>query len=204
LSVVCIVKDEEENLEEFVSYYAVLGVDHFFIYDNGSQTPVASTLSRYLDMCTVIDYPKSPGQLQAYQQFIDKHSHLTEWAAFVDIDEFILPKRHATLKEFLQDYKDVDAIGIHWVLFGDSGHAERPDGLVIDNYLKCKRGQHPCIKTVARARKLKSCKSPHYFILRRGSRSVDAKRRGDRRAVQRGEPHDRHHSDQSLLDEIPR
>lgn len=60
LSVVCIVKDEADYLEEFVSYYAVLGVDHFFIYDNGSKTPVGSTLSRYLDLCTVIDYPKSP------------------------------------------------------------------------------------------------------------------------------------------------
>ena len=42
-------------------------------------------------------------------------------AAFFDIDEFIYIKNNKSVPEFLNDYKDVDALYINWRLFGDSG-----------------------------------------------------------------------------------
>lgn len=43
LCVVCIVKDEERYIKEFVDYYQSLGAD-LLIYDNDSKTPVDSLL----------------------------------------------------------------------------------------------------------------------------------------------------------------
>jgi Glycosyl transferase family 2 len=176
LSVVCIVKNENAYLEEFVSYYAVLGVEHFFIYDNGSEVPPSAALRNCADICTIIPFPGQGRQLRAYQHFIDEYSHLTTWAAIVDVDEFIVPKSHDTLTEFLWDRRNIDAIAINWVIFGDSGHVTPPEGLVIDNYVRRAPVQNATCKTIARARKLRRPGSdPHHFILKEGARYVDPK-----------------------------
>jgi glycosyl transferase family 92 len=113
--------------------------------------------------------------LPAYQHFIDNYSHRTEWAAIIDVDEFILLKKHPTLKEFLEDYGDVDAVAVNLVFFGDSGHFRKPDGLVMDSFLRCGK-QDELVKTIARAKKLhKVTNNSNCFILRRGSRYVDVK-----------------------------
>ena len=45
LSLGCIIKDED-YLEEFLLYYRVLGVEHFFIYDNNSTIPISKRLEK--------------------------------------------------------------------------------------------------------------------------------------------------------------
>ena len=44
LALCCIVKDEDEYLQEWIKYHLKIGVQHFFIYDNESKTPVSDTL----------------------------------------------------------------------------------------------------------------------------------------------------------------
>ena len=39
LSLTAIIKDED-YLEEFIIYYMILGVEHFFLYDNESTIPL--------------------------------------------------------------------------------------------------------------------------------------------------------------------
>ena len=40
LALCCIVKDENMFLKEWLAYHALLGVEHFYIYDNMSAVPV--------------------------------------------------------------------------------------------------------------------------------------------------------------------
>jgi hypothetical protein len=55
-----------------------------------------------------------------------------------------------------QGYEDYSALGVHWLLFGSSGHKTRPDhGGVLRNYYKrlpLMHGQHTLIKTIANTR----------------------------------------------------
>ena len=47
LSLLAPLKDEESYLIEFVNYYLIQGVDHFYFYDNESRIPLVEVLRDY-------------------------------------------------------------------------------------------------------------------------------------------------------------
>lgn len=177
LSLVAPLRDEESYLIEFVNYYLIHGVDHFYFYDNESTVPVVNVVRAYRDKCTVLQAPGDAVQSRAYAHFGKHFGHETRWAAFFDVDEFILPHKHGSFREFLLDYEDCDGIGINWVVFGDGHHKTRPAGGVIENYLYREAKQSACIKSVVRSEKLVGfLDNPHFASLADGSRYVDAHR----------------------------
>jgi hypothetical protein len=114
-------------------------------------------------------------QSRAYAHFREHFRHETTWVAVFDADEFVLPHRHDSLREFLRDYDHCDGIGINWVMFGDGHHKTPPPGSVIANYLYREAKQHSCIKSVIRSEKLVGFfHNPHYATLEEGSVYVDA------------------------------
>ncbi|HZP88162.1 MAG TPA: glycosyltransferase family 2 protein, partial [Burkholderiales bacterium] len=175
LSLLAPVRDEERYLVEFVNYYLIHGVDHFYFYDNESTVPVADVLNAYRDKCTILYARGEAVQGRAYAHFCRRFRQETKWVAVFDVDEFVLPHRHATLRDFLIDHDDCDGIGINWVMFGDGHHKVPPAGNVIENYLYREAKQHPCIKSVIKADKLVGFfDNPHVATLTDGSRYVDA------------------------------
>jgi hypothetical protein len=177
LSLVAPLKDEESYLSEFIEYYLIHGVDHFYFYDNESAVPVAEAVRAYRDQCTVLMAPGDAVQGRAYAHFCKHFRHETRWAAMFDIDEFVLPHRHGSFREFLMDYDDCDGIGINWVMFGDGHHKTRPAGGVIENFLYREAKQSPWIKSVVKSEKLVGFPdNPHFATLVDGSMYVDAHR----------------------------
>ena len=71
LSLICILKNER-YLEEFIMYYRLLGVEHFYIYDNESDLPISKRLTNqyYTRMCTIIDFPGKIQQMNAYNHYL--------------------------------------------------------------------------------------------------------------------------------------
>ena len=178
LSLLAPLKDEEDYLIEFVTYYAIQGVDHFYFYDNDSRIPVGDVLGPYRDRCTVLRAPGEAVQSRAYAHFCKHFRHETTWVAVFDVDEFVLPHAHDSLRQFLEDYDDCDGIGINWVLFGDGHHKTRPAGGVIENYLYREAKQSGCIKSVVKTEKLLGFPdNPHFAALVPGSTYVDAHRK---------------------------
>jgi hypothetical protein len=174
LSLLTPVRDEESYLIEFINYYLIQGVDHFYFYDNDSKIPVADVILEYRDKCSVMRAPGDAVQARAYEHFCKHFKQETRWVAVFDIDEFVLPHKHSSFREFLLDYDYCDGIGINWVMFGDGHHKTSPDGGVIANYLYRQAGQHPCIKSVIKGMKLVGFfDNPHLATLREGSLYVD-------------------------------
>lgn len=93
LSLCAIIKDESK-LEEFIIYNWILGVEHFYIYDNGSSHPIRDRLYNYLfkQICTIIDFPGFSQQMNAYNHCLHNFGKETIWMANIDADEFICPK----------------------------------------------------------------------------------------------------------------
>ncbi len=175
LSLLAPLKDEESYLIEFVNYYLIHGVDHFYFYDNESNIPVVDVIGGYREECTVLRAPGDAVQSRAYAHFCKHFKHETEWVAIFDVDEFVLPHKHGSFREFLVDYDDCDGIGINWVLFGDGHHKTRPAGSVIENYLYREAKQSPFIKSVVKSEKLVGFfDNPHFATLLDGSLYVDA------------------------------
>ena len=178
LSLVCIIKDER-YLEEFIMYHNTLGVEHFYIYDNDSEIKISKRLNNeyFNNLCTIIDFPGKIQQLTSYNNFLIYHGNETKWAIIIDGDEFILPKNHFSLRNFLKEYDDYHAIGLNWIMFGSSFHDKKQEGFIINNYRYCENKQNKHIKTICKPEFVSKIDNPHYVILKDPSKYVDPHKR---------------------------
>ena len=176
LSLCCIIKDES-NLEEFIIYYTLLGVQHFYIYDNESSFPIKERLNNffYKHYCTIIDYPGKCKQIEAYNDCVKNYGKNTEWLIIVDGDEYILPKVDDTLVNFLKKREYAQAIAINWVFFGTSFHNVKQCGFLVDNYRHCSSCQNDHIKTIVKTKYFKYMENPHYVFVEDQNKIVDSK-----------------------------
>src|SRR6185437_11020500 len=109
-----ILKDEDPFVEEWVAYHRLLGVDHFYLYDNDPRQPLSEILALHRDYVTVRDWlidhadPRYPGrnkQLKAYIHCLEHDAANYEWVTFLDCDEFIVLEEHLDLKAFLNEFE---------------------------------------------------------------------------------------------------
>jgi O-antigen biosynthesis protein len=140
IAICAIFRDEAPYLLEWLAFHDMIGVDQFYLYDNGSSDGGGDLIrrSRLARNVTLIDWPERPGQLSAYSDFRVNHARPFTWAAFIDIDEFIMPLAGCSIRDILvrTAYQPYAAILLQWLVFGPSGQHRRPDGLVIENYTR--------------------------------------------------------------------
>jgi Glycosyltransferase family 92 len=167
LSILAPVRFENDYIEEFVAYYLLHGVNHFYFYDNDPAFPLKKILKNYLTYCTIIEYPGNGIQFEVYSNWLNNFKNESEWVAVFDIDEFILPKSHDYLIDFVKEFdkKGADSIGINWMIFGNSSHKTKPKGLIINNYTFSEGKQHKNIKSITRTKKIKLLNHPHFAEL---------------------------------------
>jgi hypothetical protein len=186
LSVAAIYQDEARYLEEWIEFHRLVGVERFFLYDNNSSDDHRAVLADYVKdgIVVVHDWPLVPGQMQAYDDCVERHRGDSRWIAFLDLDEFLFSPTLRPLPEVLTDYERWPGVGVNRTTFGTSGHREPPAGPVTANYLLRleEPGEHTepgdpgrdrrvkCI--VAPTRVIRSV-NPHYFEFDDGSPIVD-------------------------------
>lgn len=193
LTVCCIFKDEAPYLEEWLRFYSLIGVEHFYLYDNESSDGFAAILAPWqtagkitLNRIT-IPAPQKP----AYGHCLQNYGRDSRWIAFVDIDEFLFYVAQADLRVFLQGFEKSPAAVANWVMFGASGHQEKPPGPVTLNYtMRCEEklctferallkrpdldpsrseSYHPIcghIKSIVNPQEVIAVCSPHHFLYR--------------------------------------
>ena len=94
LSVAACVKNEGRYLREWIEYHLWAGVEHFYIYDNGSTDNTKDVLEPYLQRGIVtrhywVGKPSSKNQIAMYNDAVVRYKHCTRWLAIIDADEFI-------------------------------------------------------------------------------------------------------------------
>lgn len=176
LSLLAIVRNEEAYIREFVQFYRLNGVEHFYLYDNDSEIPLEEVLSDFKEICTIIQIPGEKQQVTAYNHFVKNFAKETEWVAVFDADEFVLPRQHATLRDFVRETgRSADCISINWVVFGNGPHISKPaEGRIIENYLYSEGRQHKNVKSVVRTRAIREFKHPHFPELKWFRKHVNA------------------------------
>lgn len=178
LSLCCIIKDEK-YLEQFIIYHHIVGVEHFYIYDNNSEIPIRNRLNSfyYQKICTIIDYPGHSKQMFAYKDCLNKYRNESKWLIIIDGDEYISPKgNYWSIRDFLNDYEDAQAIGINWVMFGSSFYETSQDGFLIDKYRYCQSQTDKHIKTIFQPKHVIDVNNPHYVVVSDPSKYIDSKR----------------------------
>lgn len=136
ISVACIIKNEGAYLKEWLEYYKLIGVEHFYIYDNESSDDTKEILQSYINSgeVTYIWFPGKDKQDLAYCHACAQFGNETQWMLVVDLDEFLVLHKAENLHEFMKDYADCSQVSLHWMMYGNSGHEKRPEGLVLENF----------------------------------------------------------------------
>jgi hypothetical protein len=178
LGVCAIYRDEAPYLAEWIEFHRLVGVERFFLYDHGSVDDHLDVLAPYLDDGSVelTPWPRYPGQHQAYEHCAARQAGETRWIAFIDLDEFLFSPTGAPVSDVLRDYEDYAAVSVNWIVFGNSGHETKPDGLVTESFLWRVRDDadpNRHVKTIANPEHVRRCRNPHYFFYSEGQHAVD-------------------------------
>src|SRR2546425_7193021 len=91
-------RDEAPYLKEWVEYHHMVGVDHFWLYNNSSKDNWEEALQPYVDS-GLVEVFYWPSETCNYQEFhteankdaLRRAKGNTKWVALIDIDEFLVP-----------------------------------------------------------------------------------------------------------------
>ena len=146
LSLAAIAKNEALYITEWIEFHRIVGVTHFYIYDNNSTDNLHEKLLPYIEQGIVTynfwDKPwkehSHSAQLDAYNHCLANYKNDSKYIGFLDIDEFLMPVKEENLVDVIDNifnsYEYVGALAVNWRVYGSSYNSTRVDGLVIENY----------------------------------------------------------------------
>jgi len=184
LVIVALCKNEGPYLDEWLHYHLLAGVEHFYLYDNGSLDNTLEVLAPYIEK-GIVDLTIWPSatddpnhvnaQIQAYKDGLKRAVGIATWVALIDLDEYILPIQHQTITECLnKNFKDVDAIYVNWRNFGTSYLTIPPGEPILNKMVLSSSMYHPrnvVGKSIVRPEKvdIDQIWYVHHCVLKRGA-----------------------------------
>lgn len=182
LSICMIFQDEAPYLKEWIEFHRLVGVEHFYLYNNLSNDNYKEVLQPYIDkhIVELIDWPHPSNNVQewdsiqiaAYNDGFKRAKWKTKWLAILDCDEFLFPTQSNDLRKFLESYEEIPGIGgicVNWVVFGTSGVGKIPSNqLLIETLIYSAGSGSPYFKSVFRPKRVSHVCSPHYVVYKEG------------------------------------
>jgi len=150
LSVCALFKNEANYLKEWIEYHKMVGVDHFYLYNNGSIDRSVEILIPYIKegLVTLVQWPNRlpkhqidnsmwalSTQLPAYENAA-KYLALkdTKWLVVLEVDEFIVPVNAKTISEILEGYDEYPGLQVVSDFFNTSLENKLPKrNLIIES-----------------------------------------------------------------------
>lgn len=132
-----IFRDEAPFIKEWIEHNSIVGIEHYYMYNNFSVDNYQEILEPYIKkgVVTLIDWPVEQGQFAAYNHFMANFRTKTQWVTFIDLDEFYCPFELLDLKEWLVKYRNYPSVIAYWRMFTTSGKIDHNfDQLVIEQY----------------------------------------------------------------------
>jgi len=181
LAVCAIFRDEAPYLAEWIAFHRLVGVERFFLYDNGSTDRPETVLAPFVaEGCVSVRPWPVPFHLDAarmaYADCLERVRGEVRWLTCLDLDEFLFAPEHWTLPPVLRDYEEFPGVVVRWQVYGSSGHERASDEPVIARFTR--RAPSDWIRN----RRVKSIVDPsralrpvncHHFVYRGGARAVD-------------------------------
>lgn len=141
VSICAIFKNESQYLKEWIEYHKIIGVNHFYLYNNNSTDNFKKVLDTYIEegLVDLIDWPKNQAQMECYHNCITRFKDESQWIGFIDIDEFINLIKYDNIYDFLKKFqKNRGSVLIYWKIFGSSGLIDRNrKNLVCEDFTSC-------------------------------------------------------------------
>jgi len=180
LGIVTMFRNEANYLKEWIEYHRMVGVDHFLLYNDRSIDNWQEVLEPYINsnLVEVIEWSAEPGtaifpghQTAAYKDGLRRSKGNTKWLAFIDVDEFILPKKNATIIKCLnQFFSQADGIYVCWRNFGTNNVYINPGKPILTQLTAASHPLHPrnaSGKSIVKvdAVEIDHVWSPHHLVL---------------------------------------
>jgi len=181
LALVVIFQDEARFLIEYIEFYKLMGVEHFYFYNNRSRDNYREVLTPYITRGEVelFEWPVvsfGRNQSTCYDHAVRKAAGKFKWLIVCDTDEFIFPTEQDNLIDFLKDYDhpEIGALAINWLCFGTSNIARIPDGeLILEHLTQCDRAPNRIYKVICKPHRVELFNFPHSPIYKPGFYTVD-------------------------------
>lgn len=186
----CLVfQNEAPYLKEWIEFHKLVGIEHFYFYNNLSTDNFEEVLAPYIaageveirnwnyDSHTFGGHYWNQIQLGAYNDGLRRAKGHTKWLAILDSDEYLFPVEQKSLVDFLKDFESYGVVGVNWQMFGTSGIKKlSPDRLLIEELIF--RGpvgfqENVHIKSIIRPECALHMISPHSAMLIPGTIQVN-------------------------------
>ena len=151
---------ETDNIAEWILYHKSLGFEHFYIYCNDDDpTDLHREILPFnagaVPLVTFHHFSLQGLQTHMLRHYLTTHRDETEWAMFLDVDEFLRLSQHASIADFVQTMPpQADTIYVNWLFFGNSGFRERAVGSTLLNYTRRSATPHVFTKSLTRTSKI--------------------------------------------------
>jgi len=133
IALVTMAKDEDLYLQEWIDYHLKLGFDDIYIYQNNWRfnKPTINDRVHFLEWDMESTKPNHGQQTwewnrhsKCYSTFGRDYCNEYEWAAFLDVDCFLVLKQTNDVKQFISKFDNVKQpqVVINFAFFGDNGH----------------------------------------------------------------------------------
>ena len=174
--VACVIlKDEDPYVDEWIHYNKYLGFNQIQIYDNSDtgSAKIAYLPQKYGDFVRVIHMPGKSKQKVAYADCGKRYVKQKYWAAFFDIDEFIVLRVHGSIQTLIHSLMPHGgALSIFRVFFGSNHHTRYEDKPVLSRFTRRRNDTDVYVKTIAYLPDTVSYEA-HSVIVRNGTHVVD-------------------------------
>jgi hypothetical protein len=148
-AICAMIKDEQDYLDEWLNYHLNLGINEIYLfedYNSISHLPITDKYGEKVKLfsideiftnekysCSRFEPEGVVNQIKLFDWFPIVYKEELDWVLFIDIDEFLILKYD--LNKLLEEYSDKTAILLNWKWYGASGHINKPDGGVMENYI---------------------------------------------------------------------
>lgn len=181
ICIVAILRDELKFVDEWLAYHRLLGVDHFYLYDDEPGGALARYILPHKQYTTVVPWHRRHKELagrnkqtKAYTHSLPEVRNKFEWVCFLDLDEFIVLKQDPDTKTFLDQFSKAASVSLFWRVFGDNDYFNNPRGLVTASLTRRQRKPGRQYKSLTRTSAIESITSAHKCMLRSGCERFDA------------------------------
>lgn len=157
VALVCVAKNEDLYIQEWIDYNLKLGFDDIIIFQHEWNYEIKHPkVKTYKIIGENIQVP-------TYNHFLKNYEGMYDWAAFFDVDEYLVLKKHNNIKSFISDYSMFNNIAINWVLFGDNniGEFSESDSSVVNRFTKRQQLINRHVKTISKVSSKYSFVTPH-------------------------------------------
>jgi hypothetical protein len=155
VALVCVAKNEDYYLKEWLDYNQKLGFDKVILFQNDWRTDLEHPI---MEKC-VCDGPSV--QVPLYNNVLHDNT-IYDWIAFIDCDEFIVLKKHNNIKELIEKYKDeTDVLALNWTIFGNMGKVSRENNSLLKTFTRRNVAADPHVKVIVNSRSGERMQLPH-------------------------------------------